>query len=240
MTDIAARYQTVKQHILDRIGSGDWPPGARIPSENELVAELGISRMTINRAVRELAQEGRVVRLGGVGSFVAEPQSAARDDRHSAHRPMDRGPRPRPSLAGRRIRALRGPARTRPTLRPPRRHPPRLRAHPPCRERPACPARGAPHQSGCRAVLCGNRASRRHARARAPRGYDTHDSGSGSTKQADGGASGHESPGILSFDHETRRKRRNCRLDRPAFSSRKPLSAGKLGNPVSGCRACRA
>ncbi len=76
MTDIAARYQTVKQHILDRIGSGDWPPGARIPSENELVAELGISRMTVNRAVRELAQEGRVVRLGGVGSFVAEPQSA--------------------------------------------------------------------------------------------------------------------------------------------------------------------
>jgi GntR family histidine utilization transcriptional repressor len=76
MTDVAPRYQTVKQHILDRIAVGDWPPGARIPSENELVAALGISRMTINRAVRELAQEGLVVRLGGVGTFVAEPRSA--------------------------------------------------------------------------------------------------------------------------------------------------------------------
>jgi GntR family histidine utilization transcriptional repressor len=72
MTDIAARYQTVKQHILERITAGDWPPGARIPSENELVEMLGISRMTVNRAVRELAQEGRVTRLGGVGTFVAD------------------------------------------------------------------------------------------------------------------------------------------------------------------------
>jgi DNA-binding GntR family transcriptional regulator len=32
MTDVAPRYQTVKQHILDRIAVGDWPPGARIPS----------------------------------------------------------------------------------------------------------------------------------------------------------------------------------------------------------------
>jgi len=72
MMDAIARYQIVKQHILDRIATGELPPGARIPSENELVAALGISRMTVNRAIRELAQEGRVVRLAGVGSFVAE------------------------------------------------------------------------------------------------------------------------------------------------------------------------
>jgi GntR family histidine utilization transcriptional repressor len=70
--DATARYQVVKRHILDRIATGELPSGARIPSENELVAALGISRMTVNRAVRELAQEGRVVRLAGVGSFVAE------------------------------------------------------------------------------------------------------------------------------------------------------------------------
>jgi GntR family transcriptional regulator, histidine utilization repressor len=75
--DVAARYQTVKRHIVERIAAGEWPPGARIPSENELVDSLGISRMTVNRAVRELASEGRVVRLVGVGTFVAEPRPEA-------------------------------------------------------------------------------------------------------------------------------------------------------------------
>ncbi len=66
-------YQQVKDHILDNISSGSWLPGRRIPSENQLVRQLGCSRMTINRALRELAQEGHLQRLAGVGSFVAEP-----------------------------------------------------------------------------------------------------------------------------------------------------------------------
>ena len=69
------RYETVKRHIVGRIAAGDWATGARVPSENELVEALGISRMTVNRAVRELAAEGRVVRLVGVGTFVAEPRA---------------------------------------------------------------------------------------------------------------------------------------------------------------------
>lgn len=64
-------YRRVKQHIADRIQNGEWRPGDRIPSENELTAELGASRMTVNRAFRELAAEGRIVRTPGVGSFVA-------------------------------------------------------------------------------------------------------------------------------------------------------------------------
>ncbi|OQP86091.1 histidine utilization repressor [Rhizobium rhizosphaerae] len=65
-------YRGVKQAILDRIHSGEWPPRHRVPSENELVAELGVSKMTANRALRELASEGELVRIQGVGSFVAE------------------------------------------------------------------------------------------------------------------------------------------------------------------------
>jgi GntR family histidine utilization transcriptional repressor len=65
-------YAGVKQMILDRIQSGEWPPKHRVPSENELVAELGVSKMTANRALRELASEGELVRIQGVGSFVAE------------------------------------------------------------------------------------------------------------------------------------------------------------------------
>lgn len=65
-------YAGVKQMILTRIQSGEWAPNARVPSENELVAELGVSRMTANRALRELASEGVLIRIQGVGSFVAE------------------------------------------------------------------------------------------------------------------------------------------------------------------------
>ena len=72
-----ALYQQVKEHIARKIQDGSWPAGHRLPSEHELVMQFGISRMTANRALRELAAQGRVVRVSGVGSFVAEskPQS---------------------------------------------------------------------------------------------------------------------------------------------------------------------
>lgn len=65
-------YLGVKQMIQSRISNGDWAPGTRVPSENELVAELHLSRMTINRALRELANEGVLTRVQGLGTFVAE------------------------------------------------------------------------------------------------------------------------------------------------------------------------
>jgi GntR family histidine utilization transcriptional repressor len=67
-------YQKVKRYILDKVDAGDWAPSQRIPSENELVRELGASRMTINRALRELADAGRIERMQGVGTFVADPR----------------------------------------------------------------------------------------------------------------------------------------------------------------------
>jgi len=72
MTDVQPLYAKVKEHILDNIRSGVWEPGARVPSENELVASFGISRMTANRALRELTAEGFLARLPGVGTFVKE------------------------------------------------------------------------------------------------------------------------------------------------------------------------
>jgi GntR family histidine utilization transcriptional repressor len=68
-------YAGLKLMILARIRSGEWAPKARVPSENELVAEYGVSRMTANRALRELANEGALVRVQGVGSFVAEQKA---------------------------------------------------------------------------------------------------------------------------------------------------------------------
>ena len=68
-------YLKVKNHLLARIQSGEWQPNQRLPSEHELMAQFGVSRMTANRAVRELTDEGRLVRLQGVGTFVAQPKA---------------------------------------------------------------------------------------------------------------------------------------------------------------------
>lgn len=72
-----ALYQQVKDHVLRKIADGSLSAGARVPSEQELVQEFGVARMTANRALRELAEQGVIVRVAGVGSFVAEekPQS---------------------------------------------------------------------------------------------------------------------------------------------------------------------
>lgn len=67
-------YARIKQTIGEKIYSGYWQPNDRIPSEAELVQQFGFSRMTINRALRELTAEGLLVRLQGVGTFVAEPK----------------------------------------------------------------------------------------------------------------------------------------------------------------------
>jgi GntR family histidine utilization transcriptional repressor len=66
-----APYARVKQHLKHGLAAGRWPPGALMPSEAELVAEFGVSRMTVNRALRELQAEGLVERSQGVGTFAA-------------------------------------------------------------------------------------------------------------------------------------------------------------------------
>ena len=65
-------YNRVKAWVLQRIDSGVWGESQRIASEHELIEKLGVSRMTVNRALRELAEEGHLVRVVGVGSFVAD------------------------------------------------------------------------------------------------------------------------------------------------------------------------
>ena len=64
-------YQKIKSYILQKIERGEWLPGARISSEAELVSKFGISRMTVNRALRELSAEGTLVRRQGKGTYVA-------------------------------------------------------------------------------------------------------------------------------------------------------------------------
>lgn len=65
-------YRMVKNHIIGEIEAGRLEVNGRAPSEAEIVERLGVSRMTANRALNELATEGLLVRIAGSGTFVAD------------------------------------------------------------------------------------------------------------------------------------------------------------------------
>ena len=64
-------FEQVKAFIKGHISSGRWKPGDPVPSESTLMAQFGVARMTVNRALRELAAEGMVTRVQGSGTTVA-------------------------------------------------------------------------------------------------------------------------------------------------------------------------
>ncbi len=66
------RYQVIKNHILDQILSGTIQPDDKTESENELATRFDVSRLTVQRAIRDLVSEGYLKRLQGAGTFVAE------------------------------------------------------------------------------------------------------------------------------------------------------------------------
>ena len=65
-------YEQVKAFIKGHISSGQWRPGDPVPSESALAQQFAVARMTVNRALRELAAEGLVTRIQGSGTRVAE------------------------------------------------------------------------------------------------------------------------------------------------------------------------
>jgi len=87
------QYQKLKNHISRHINAGDWQKGHRVSSENELARQFGVSRMTANRALKELSTEGVLTRVPGVGTFVAEqiPQTPLFEIRNIADEIRDRG-----------------------------------------------------------------------------------------------------------------------------------------------------
>ncbi len=64
-------FQRIKDYLLAEIVAGHWKEGDVIPSEQALVKQFGVSRMTVNRAVRELTSEQILTRRQGSGTFVA-------------------------------------------------------------------------------------------------------------------------------------------------------------------------
>lgn len=64
-------FQMIKDYLLEEIGAGRWKENDLIPSEQALAKQFGVSRMTVNRAVRELTAGQVLTRRQGSGTYVA-------------------------------------------------------------------------------------------------------------------------------------------------------------------------
>jgi GntR family transcriptional regulator len=64
-------HSPIRQSLATAIRRGEWPPGAPIPSEPQLSARFGVSRMTVRQAVGELVAQGLLVRQRGRATRVA-------------------------------------------------------------------------------------------------------------------------------------------------------------------------
>ncbi|PTX53987.1 GntR family transcriptional regulator [Melghirimyces profundicolus] len=67
-------YHQLKEFLKEQIESGEWKPGDRIPSENELRKRYLVSRNTVIKALDDLVREGLLHREQGRGTFVSLPK----------------------------------------------------------------------------------------------------------------------------------------------------------------------
>lgn len=71
-----SKYAQLRETLASAIRGGHWKPGSQLPPERELARLTRFSLGTVQRALRELADEGIVVRTQGSGTYVAEGRGA--------------------------------------------------------------------------------------------------------------------------------------------------------------------
>lgn len=74
-------YRQIKQDVRGKVADGTWALGQDLPKEEDMAAEYGCARATVNRALRELAEEGLLERKRKSGTRVRQaPMRQARFD----------------------------------------------------------------------------------------------------------------------------------------------------------------
>jgi GntR family transcriptional regulator len=68
------RYRQIATIIRRRIESGELQPDRPIPSEAQIMEEFGVARATARHAAELLRDEGLVVKVPGLGTFVRKPE----------------------------------------------------------------------------------------------------------------------------------------------------------------------
>ena len=63
-------FQRVITHVTEKIDSGEWPSGFKLPSTAKLAEQLGISETWVNNALRSLQDRGIIEGRAGSGRFV--------------------------------------------------------------------------------------------------------------------------------------------------------------------------
>jgi GntR family transcriptional repressor for pyruvate dehydrogenase complex len=71
------RVEEVARELVGRIRSGEWQPDARLPSEQSMADQFGVSRTVIREAIARLKNEGLVVTRQGSGAFVRDWQTSS-------------------------------------------------------------------------------------------------------------------------------------------------------------------
>jgi GntR family transcriptional regulator len=71
-------YRQVADRLRPPIESGEWPAGYKLPSESQLMAQFGVSRVTVRLAVGALRAEGLILTRQGRGSFVRDREANKR------------------------------------------------------------------------------------------------------------------------------------------------------------------
>ncbi len=71
-TEGVALYVQVRETLRDQIKTGVLKPGQKLPAEDELAAQFGVSRMTVRQGISDLTDEGVLYRRRGIGTFVTQ------------------------------------------------------------------------------------------------------------------------------------------------------------------------
>lgn len=77
-TSFVPLYYQLQEVLKERIESGVWQPGDAIPSEPDMAAAFGVSRVVVRQALAILEDDRQIVRQKGRGTFVAETKLNAR------------------------------------------------------------------------------------------------------------------------------------------------------------------